>query len=293
MSFLGLLLAFAVAAFIWWISWKGLSANARSSTSAAYVRRGLGLYVSGKDQDSAIAAFTESLMLNPKNAAALIGRGGAYLERKDYADAVADLTAAIQLKPDTTQGCLAYFTRATAYLRWGDYEKAIADATAAIGLNPNFADAYFTRSSAYLKRYGLPPNPAPVAKRRSGRRYDRCRPCRGGSSCINRPRGSRSRERNPFPHPRCLKRRFAMSRPDDLWNDFWSFRLMITPIIMRVAFAIGVPDRCSRNDHIRVRPARRTWLRIAGPNCRRATPLPHHGAHLANRLRTGDGGLQH
>ena len=32
-----------------------------------------------------------------------------------------------------------------------------------------------------------------------------------------------------------------MSRPNDLWGDFWSFRLMITPIIMRVVFAIGVP----------------------------------------------------
>ncbi len=159
MSGLGLLLAFAVAAFIWWISVKGLAASARSATSAAYARRGLGLYVAGKDQDNAIAAFTESLLLNPKNVAALIGRGGAYLERHDYADAVADLTAAIQLNPDSMQGCLAYFTRATAYLRWGDHEKAIVDATAAIGLSPTFADAYFTRSSAYLKRYGLPPDP--------------------------------------------------------------------------------------------------------------------------------------
>ena len=134
MSGLGLLLAFAVAALIWWISVKGLAASARSSTSAAYARRGLGLYVAGKDHDNAIAAFTESLLLNPKNVAALIGRGGAYLERHDYADAVADLTAAIQLNPDSTQGCLAYFTRATAYLRSGEHEKAIADATATIGL---------------------------------------------------------------------------------------------------------------------------------------------------------------
>ena len=31
-----------------------------------------------------------------------------------------------------------------------------------------------------------------------------------------------------------------MSSPDDPWGDFWSFRLMITPAIIRVIFAIGL-----------------------------------------------------
>ena len=115
--------------------------------------------MAGKDYDSAVAAFAESLLVNPKNVAALMGRGGAYLEREDYADAIADLTAAIQLNPDSTAAYWAYTTRGTAYLRWGDYEKAIADCTAAIQLKPDLADAYFTRSSAYAKRYGLPVDP--------------------------------------------------------------------------------------------------------------------------------------
>ena len=114
MSLLGLLFAAAVLIPLWWLYSKGLAANARSATSAAYARRGAGLYIAGKDYDSAVAAFTESLLVNPKNVAALMGRGGAYLEREDYADAIADLTAAIQLNPDSRQACLAYFTRGTA-----------------------------------------------------------------------------------------------------------------------------------------------------------------------------------
>ena len=159
MGFLGLLFAAAVIIPLWWLYSKGLAASERSSTSAAFARRGMGLYIAGGDHDSAIAAFTESLLVNPKNVAALMGRGGAYLERNDYTDAIADLTAAIQLNPDSAAAYWAYTTRATAHLRWGDYEKAIADCTAAIQLKPDLADAYFTRSSAYAKRYGLPVDP--------------------------------------------------------------------------------------------------------------------------------------
>ncbi|MGA2253019.1 MAG: tetratricopeptide repeat protein [Thermoguttaceae bacterium] len=160
MSLLGLLcFALPVAIFLLWLSQKATGASQRASVSAAYARRGTGLYMAGKDYDSAIATFTESLLVNPKNVAALMGRGGAYLERKDYADAIADLTAAIRLNPDSTAACWAYSTRGTAYLRWGDYDKAIVDLTAAINLKPDFADAYFARSSAYAKRFGLPADP--------------------------------------------------------------------------------------------------------------------------------------
>ncbi|MGO9115583.1 MAG: hypothetical protein ACLP9L_40765, partial [Thermoguttaceae bacterium] len=104
MYLLGLLcFALPVAIFLLWLSQKATGASQRASVSAAYARRGVGLYTGG-DHDNAIAAFTESLLVNPKNVAALAGRGGAYLERKEYAAAVADLTCRAALEDRHSRG---------------------------------------------------------------------------------------------------------------------------------------------------------------------------------------------
>ena len=155
MSFLGLLFAAAVIIPLWWLYSKGVAASARSSTSAAYARRGFAEFTAG-DDDRAIAAFTESIIINPKNFAAFLGRGKAYIVRGNHQDAIADLTVAIQLDPSFAE---AYSSRADAYLQCDDLEKAITDLTMAIRLSPNSAEARFHRAAANVRKYGLQTDP--------------------------------------------------------------------------------------------------------------------------------------
>ena len=95
----------------------------------------------------AIAAFDESIRLNPKYASAYYNRGNAYSNTKgDYAKAIADYDESIRLNPEDAE---AYNNRGIAYHDKGDYEKAMADYNEAIQLNPNYPEAYNNRGNAY------------------------------------------------------------------------------------------------------------------------------------------------
>ncbi len=115
--------------------------------SIIHYNRGRAWY-DARDQNAAIADYTEALRHNPSYAAAYYNRGTSYNETGRQAEAIVDFTAAIRLNPNYTN---AYFNRGAAHARSGDYPRAIDDFTAAIRLNPNLAAAYRNRSICYRR----------------------------------------------------------------------------------------------------------------------------------------------
>ena len=99
-----------------------------------------------KSGKAAIAACTEVIKSNPKNANAYGSRGIAYDDVKDYDRAIADYSKAIELIPDDYA---TYFNRSNAYRDRGDADLAIADLDKSIELSPKFADAYSNRGMIY------------------------------------------------------------------------------------------------------------------------------------------------
>ncbi len=103
-------------------------------------------YFLQKDNERAIADFTEAIRLNPEDAIAYYIRGAAYRNLKDYEQAIADFTEAICLDPEYAD---AYYIRGTTYRNLKDYEQAITDFSETIRLNPEYADAYNSRGISY------------------------------------------------------------------------------------------------------------------------------------------------
>jgi tetratricopeptide (TPR) repeat protein len=103
--------------------------------------RGLALS-SRKDERGAIAAFSESIKLNPNDPRSFINRGNSYNRVGDFRAAIADFDAALRLSPKLS---LIYFNRGTLHLRLGNLPSALVDFDRAIGLNPNYLDAYNNR----------------------------------------------------------------------------------------------------------------------------------------------------
>ena len=86
-----------------------------------------------EDFDAATAAFTHAIRLNPKDATAYYGRGGAYRHKGELDKAITDYTEVIRLNP---KQAIAYYARAYTYGHKGEPDKAIADFTEAIRLDP-------------------------------------------------------------------------------------------------------------------------------------------------------------
>ena len=86
-----------------------------------------------------------SLELLPRDTLALVERGFARLDKKDYASAIADAARAIALDPKLAR---AYNLRGTARRAAGDPRKAIEDFSKAVEFEPNL-DNYFQRASTY------------------------------------------------------------------------------------------------------------------------------------------------
>jgi tetratricopeptide (TPR) repeat protein len=98
------------------------------------------------DTDAAIAAMTRALsaadLPDHLRATALLGRGEAYAQKKQFDAAVSDYSLALKLRPDDI-GIL--LNRAIA-LRLGDrLEPSLADEDAAIRLRPYYVPAYLQR----------------------------------------------------------------------------------------------------------------------------------------------------
>jgi tetratricopeptide (TPR) repeat protein len=128
-----------------WVSWTPRQAPERYSAlvNQSYTD------IMNADYDSAIAAASEAMRLDPKDAIAFVSRGLAYARKGDNERAIADYTQAIRLDPNNVP---AFFNRGFAYQKKGDNERAIADYTQAIRLDPNNVPAFFNRGFAYQKK---------------------------------------------------------------------------------------------------------------------------------------------
>jgi tetratricopeptide (TPR) repeat protein len=105
--------------------------------------------ISNGDYDRAIAAASEAMRLDPKDAIPVVNRGLAYSKKGDVDRAIADYTEAIRLNPNYVR---AFNDRGVEYAKKGDTDRAIADYTDAIRLNPNYVMALSNRGNAYWKK---------------------------------------------------------------------------------------------------------------------------------------------
>jgi tetratricopeptide (TPR) repeat protein len=129
-----------------------------------------------REYDGAIAAFTQAIGLDAKDAVAYCSRGDAYSQsvideqrkqsdlsdacrlarhraaslcrdREKYCRAIADYAQAIRLNPKYVE---AYSGRARAYEGMAEYDRAIADFSMAIRLNPSDSHLHLDRGSCYF-----------------------------------------------------------------------------------------------------------------------------------------------
>ncbi|WP_298244313.1 tetratricopeptide repeat protein [uncultured Bradyrhizobium sp.] len=114
----------------------------------AYYDRG-NAYAANGDTDRAIADYTATIRLDPARADAYYNRGNGYSSKGDTGRAIADYTATIRIDPAYAN---AYYNRGNAYSNKGDLDRAIADYAGAIRLQPMNANAYFNRGNAYGKK---------------------------------------------------------------------------------------------------------------------------------------------
>jgi tetratricopeptide (TPR) repeat protein len=94
----------------------------------------------------AVDEFTQALKASP-SPVALIDRGTAYSELKNYPAALADLDKALLAAPNSVMG---YTVRGVVFLRTGKAEKAIADFDRALAIKPDDKYAVVNRAGAYL-----------------------------------------------------------------------------------------------------------------------------------------------
>jgi len=112
---------------------------------SAYDNRG-DTYSSKGEYDRAIADYTKSIEINPKNASAYNNRGDAYSSKREYDRAIVDFSKAIEIDPKDTY---AYRNRGAAYANKGEHDRAIVDCNKAIEIDPKDALAYITRGVTY------------------------------------------------------------------------------------------------------------------------------------------------
>jgi tetratricopeptide (TPR) repeat protein len=99
--------------------------------------------------DNAVAAFTEAIRLDPKNATAFYYRGQVYSRMQDSDRAITDFTEAVRLDRNYAR---AWCARGLAYSDKHDYSRAVADFTEAVRLDPQLTEAYRGRGNVYLDR---------------------------------------------------------------------------------------------------------------------------------------------
>jgi len=150
---------------------------ATPTTAVGFVERG-GVLLGRQRWDESIADFTKALVLDPKNATALAGRGIAHVGKNDPAlaradldaaaaadpreimvprgramladregrhkDAIAAYSAALDLQPGDR---FSLWHRAGAYREIGDYDRSIADADAVIREAPDAIDMYLLKAN--------------------------------------------------------------------------------------------------------------------------------------------------
>jgi serine/threonine protein kinase/Tfp pilus assembly protein PilF len=94
----------------------------------------------------AILAYEKAIETNPENTEAYAGRGGIYLNMKQWDKTIADYSKAIELKPDNWW---YWHERGFAYIQLEQWDKVVADYTEAISLKPDNWGSYDRRAQAY------------------------------------------------------------------------------------------------------------------------------------------------
>ncbi len=105
-----------------------------------------GAFISQKQFQEAINAYSLAIEKNPKNATAYLGRGTAYGELGKHDDALKDMNRAIEISPSAE----AYVNRGIALAKTGNNEGAIKDFNKAIESNPSLAYAYSARGLSHF-----------------------------------------------------------------------------------------------------------------------------------------------
>jgi tetratricopeptide (TPR) repeat protein len=114
----------------------------------AFYGRG-GAWLANGDNDRAITDYNEAIRLDPKDAYAFVGRGYAWLVQSDNDKAIADYDEAIRLDPKNAP---AFVDRSIAWLGKGDNDPAIADSAEAMRIDRKDAHAFATHGLALNAR---------------------------------------------------------------------------------------------------------------------------------------------
>jgi tetratricopeptide (TPR) repeat protein len=102
-----------------------------------YQARGL-IYFNRKEYSNAIADYSRSIEIFPKDADAFGVRGAAYVEQGQYGKGIADLNHAIGFNGKNDNGKNEFYLelRGVAYIKQGQYRRAMSDYDAALRINP-------------------------------------------------------------------------------------------------------------------------------------------------------------
>lgn len=114
--------------------------NAESPAMAAY-NLGVAKY-EANDLPAALAAFNESIRLDPTVAAAYVNRGNVKDDMGNPEGALEDYNYALSLDSNSHT---TYFNRGLTYSRIKKYPEAIADFNKSLEIEPNFAPSYRAR----------------------------------------------------------------------------------------------------------------------------------------------------
>ena len=102
--------------------------------------------INSKNYDQALADFSRAISIDPKSAAAYVGRGRVYNLQNQPDLALGELNKAIEIDPGLAN---AYFRRAYSYRLKGMADQAIADYTRTIEIQPDMELAYSNRAYTY------------------------------------------------------------------------------------------------------------------------------------------------
>jgi tetratricopeptide (TPR) repeat protein len=133
--------------------------NNREDPAQAAYNLGVTKY-EANDLPAALAAFNESIRLNPNVAVSYANRGNVKDDMGDRQGALADYEKALSL--DSTNHTI-YYNRGLTYSRMEKYPEAIADFKKAVELEPSYAPAhrglgvskYLSSSSRQLRLEGI------------------------------------------------------------------------------------------------------------------------------------------
>lgn len=117
-----------------------------STPITAMTREGEVQLMSGNYQE-AIDTYTRAINLDPKNAAAYLGRAAAYGEMGRFDKSIDDFNSAVALRPTDSE---IYVDRGLMFELSGNYQRALQDYIEAVRLDPENGSAHFNCGNVYM-----------------------------------------------------------------------------------------------------------------------------------------------